>query len=316
MQKQYNKFFVIILILAMITHCNANAVGNICNTDFECDAPYINCRNGTCTRKKFWKPQLMEIIGTLTILVLLMLATAAGIGGGAFLVPGLIFFYKFSVKEAVSIANTLIVFSSFTKIIIGFRSKNPVIPHKALIDYNTILVLGMFVIGSLLGALIADILAEQIQLGVLFLIVLFSLYKSFKKTVQLWKKETKALKLGDKKVFPMKNFESQRIKKPIEENVVEIVECCQQANSEKKDEELAKEKDEEKEIDEIQKSEKEASKEIRPNDRLNNLQNPITDHKIKPSEESYFIKKDNLKEESPENERRLKLSPYRSKLKI
>jgi uncharacterized membrane protein YfcA len=135
-----------------------------------------------------------EIIGTVILVTLSMLAAAAGIGGGALMVPILLMLFDFDTKGAVALANGIIFFSGMVKFFVGIRRKHPEIPHKTLIDYNVVLIfISSVLLGAFIGSIISPSIPEFLQLVGLVIVVIVSCYKSFKKSRSLYKKENEAI---------------------------------------------------------------------------------------------------------------------------
>ena len=132
----------------------------------------------------------MEIVGVCIIVFLSMFATIAGMGGGPIFVPMLLLFFNMSSKEAIALSNGLTVFSSFSKMMISLQLKDPDIPHKTLINYEVMLCFGsLLILGSAIGAIVNETLADVVPMILFVLIITYSLYESITKTIQLCRQE-------------------------------------------------------------------------------------------------------------------------------
>lgn len=149
-----SKFFPLI-ILCFITSLilTKDVINNkVCSVDNQCDPPYKICIDGNCKHKELWKPTILESIGIIIILVISVLASAVGIGGGPLYISILVFFFRFDSLEAQALSNGLIFLNSMiTYCIIVFR-KHPTIEHRSVIDYSlSIIMTPTMMVGSVLG---------------------------------------------------------------------------------------------------------------------------------------------------------------------
>ena len=98
----------------------------------------------------------------------------------------LLLFFNMSSKEAIALSNGLTIFSSFSKMIVSMRLKDPDIPHKTLINYDVMLCFcSLLIIGSAIGAIVNETLADIVPMILFILILCYSLYESTRKTIQL-----------------------------------------------------------------------------------------------------------------------------------
>jgi uncharacterized membrane protein YfcA len=137
----------------------------------------------------------LEIAGIATIVFLSMLATSAGVGGGAIMVPLCLMMLKFETKQAVALANGLVFFNGFVKFLMSLQRKHPKIPHRTIIEYNIVIILiPSILLGSVLGSVVSSMLPESVQLLGLIIVLLIALYKGWKKSWKLKKEEDEAMK--------------------------------------------------------------------------------------------------------------------------
>ena len=183
-----------ILLIPAYRTANQSLLNKNCATNSDCDPPYITCQNKKCLHKEFWPLEWKEYLGLIFTVLILMLSTIAGIGGGSFLVPINLLFFELGVKQAVAFSNGLIIFNSSIKFIGSLFRKHPNLKWKTLVDYNSILVFGLLVLGSLLGAAIGEMLPTIFQMILLVCILCFSSYRGLVKSIHIYKKENKEMK--------------------------------------------------------------------------------------------------------------------------
>jgi uncharacterized membrane protein YfcA len=102
-----------------------------------------------------------EIFGVVILVILCVVSAAAGVGGGALIVPICLMIFDFDTKQAVALSNGLIFFLGLIKFFVGLTRKHPVIKHKTLRDYNIVLIfISSILLGSLIGSLIGRIFPD------------------------------------------------------------------------------------------------------------------------------------------------------------
>lgn len=70
-----------------------------CSVDTDCDDyPYNLCESGTCVHKSLFPMTVMEVFGTIVLLLIMALATMAGIGGGGVVVFLIMAMFEFTLK--------------------------------------------------------------------------------------------------------------------------------------------------------------------------------------------------------------------------
>ena len=184
----------LVLLTSSVLTTDQTVLDNSCSSNSDCSPPYITCKDSTCKHKDLFPMEGKEIIGTVILIVLSMLAAAAGIGGGALMVPILLMLFDFDTKGAVALANGIIFFSGIVKFFVGIRRTHPEIPHKTLIDYNVVLIfISSVLLGAFIGSIISPSIPEFVQLVGLVIVVIVSCNKSFKKSRSLYQKENIAI---------------------------------------------------------------------------------------------------------------------------
>ena len=143
---------IILLLLLSITQVVLSS--DSCTTDSDC-SPYFTCQGLECKHKKIWPPTLLESFGILSILLVTIVSSASGIGGGGVIVPLGIIILRFGAKEAIALSNGLILANGTTKSIISMFRNHPTIKNRTIIDYNIILIfMPTMILGAFLGSLV------------------------------------------------------------------------------------------------------------------------------------------------------------------
>lgn len=110
-----------------------------------------------------------------------LIATTAGVGGGAIYSTILMIIENFSAAEAFPISNFIIFFCSSATYLIGIKNKIKN-PEQKFVDYDFVLVAGpALLIGTKSGVILNKILPSWILNILLILCLSFSSYKTYNK---------------------------------------------------------------------------------------------------------------------------------------
>jgi len=101
------------------------------------------------------KSPLMEIIGSVLILILLTLSIMGGLAGAGNNIPTILIFFDMHMKEVVPITAFIGVTSTVFRFILNFNQKHPDAPKRTVINYEAIeLTIPMVFLGSFYGVII------------------------------------------------------------------------------------------------------------------------------------------------------------------
>ena len=104
---------------------NQDLLDKKCSSDAQCSAPWIVCDSGKCKHKGIFPMEVLEFVGVLVFLLVNALSSAAGIGGGALLVPIGLILFNMSTKQAVGLSNGLTLFSSIVSYLMALKRHDP-----------------------------------------------------------------------------------------------------------------------------------------------------------------------------------------------
>jgi uncharacterized membrane protein YfcA len=110
-----------------------------------------------------------------------LVATTAGIGGGAIYSSLLMFVENFSGSEAFPISNFIIVFCAVGTFYIGLRNKIEN-PSELFVDYDLVLVFApTLMLGTKIGVILNKIVPNLYLNIMLILLLCFTSYKTYHK---------------------------------------------------------------------------------------------------------------------------------------
>lgn len=137
--------------------------GAKCKVDLDCSPPNIICENKVCVRKALFPMTGKEIGGIFVLLFLTVIAVIVGLSGGLVIVPTIVIMLDFSAKQAVVMANFIILLTSITKYILGLFKTNPEASFKTIINYNMVIAMVPWItlfstIGGIVTAFVPDVL--------------------------------------------------------------------------------------------------------------------------------------------------------------
>ena len=71
-----------------------------------------------CEHKGIFPIYKVEVIGVIVLTMLMVLSNVGGIGGGGIIIPITMSMFGFSMKEAIAISGTLILFGSVARFLL------------------------------------------------------------------------------------------------------------------------------------------------------------------------------------------------------
>eukprot|EP01147_Barroeca_monosierra_P005872 gene5872-9069_t len=212
--KEHLHFITIAVILAHLLHFGAVNADNPCakpDADFKCvgNGCPSKCHGSTytchakndsqneevleCRHADLFTGSLGRDVGTLAVLfVFLAMSSAGGIGGGGVIIPILSVVTMFPPYFAVPLSSTAIVGASIVQFIFQIQRRHPMpgAEHRRLIDFYTIIILlPMALAGTVIGVNVNSVSPSWLILGVVTLVLTFTTYKTFKKGIDLRRKE-------------------------------------------------------------------------------------------------------------------------------
>lgn len=160
-----NIFIVAMMLAASLVQCQTDVakMGKSCKLDAQCSPPYIVCKKNICERKDLFPMTGAEIGAIFVLLILVMLAIIVSLSGGLIIVPIMILMIGFSAKQAVVLANAIVLLTSGTKYVMSLFKVNPDFKFKTIVDYNAAIAMipniTLFsTIGGIVSAMIPDVL--------------------------------------------------------------------------------------------------------------------------------------------------------------
>ena len=147
-----------------------------------------------------WPPSHADTVCAFAIFVATVLASAAGIGGGAVLVPLFTLLGEFTEHEAIPLSiATVFGASMFATLGSYLWQKHPLVPHRPVIAYDAALVLlPATLLGSTVGVFLNKLCPNWLIVALLVLLCAFSGHRTLDKA---WKQRAKESASGGKGAY-------------------------------------------------------------------------------------------------------------------
>lgn len=134
-----------------------------------------------CKHKNLFPIDLYDLLMMTLIGISSVFTSASGIGGGAINSVLLMYFNYFSPKKAFPISNFIILTSSIAVFYLGVKLKGED-PLYSFVDYDVILVtIPLLALGAKIGECLQRIVPSIFLDVLLFMYIIFSLVKFYKK---------------------------------------------------------------------------------------------------------------------------------------
>jgi uncharacterized membrane protein YfcA len=142
-----------------------------------------------CVHKTLWPINSIESIQLLIMSGLSLIATTAGVGGGAIYSTLLMFMDNFRANDAFPISNFIILLCAITTFYVGVRDKMEN-PKNKFIDYDIVVVFcPTLLLGTKIGVILNKIIPSLILNILLILVLAFSAYKAWDNALKQKRKE-------------------------------------------------------------------------------------------------------------------------------
>ena len=133
---------------------------------------------------------MLEVGGAVFLAAALALCIAAGIGGGALLLPILMAMLSFSEPHAVALSNFLICVGALTRFLSQLTLRHPLDPERPAVDYDQVaLLVPPALLGTLGGLHLSESLPEILLVSCLVLTLLVVTFLGFRRACRLCREE-------------------------------------------------------------------------------------------------------------------------------
>jgi len=182
-----------IVIIAIILFVTLGDPHDPCKVDEECSYLY-SCVDDFCTHKGVWPLAPIEIFGSGVVLIMAGLFMAGGMGGGAMMVPILIYLFKYHSKAAIYNAYAIIFGGASGNFLYSLMEKDYDLGGPQINYDVAALTIPCLLSGTLIGVRLNYAFPETLILLFLTMLVIFTLYKILRRAIRLKGEEDLAFK--------------------------------------------------------------------------------------------------------------------------
>jgi len=175
----FSKTICLISFTLLISRVLAATKGQKCVTDDECQSvsSFNFCVEKTCQHKGVFPQYGIEVGGVILLILLKILCTMAGVGGGGIVTPLCMVFFGFVTKDAVSVSAFATFSATMGSFITSFKSRHPEKKGSVLIDYGlTCIMMPTTLAGAQIGSFILIVFpAPIIQIFLILMLIALGL---------------------------------------------------------------------------------------------------------------------------------------------
>lgn len=142
---------------------------------------------GVCVHKNVFPMDGFEFCGCILTFIVLFIANCGGVGGGGALIPVVLVFYGFDMKESIAQSNASILVSSIARYLYNFNKPHPLKEGKGvLVDYNIAsLMLPMITVGATIGVMLNKILPGVVCASLLTVVLIIFTVTTVQKLMRI-----------------------------------------------------------------------------------------------------------------------------------
>lgn len=167
---------LLLFLLASCLLCNSLEERVPCDSDAQCSeslSPKYYCSEGTCAHESIIPRSLYEMLGIVLIVIISMVANLGGIGGGEVIVSVYIYFFEYSIREAVPLSKVTIFAGALINFLVNYNRRHSLNKNAFLIDYKLIsLIIPMMLAGTTVGVVFTNSFPSAIILIFIVFLVL------------------------------------------------------------------------------------------------------------------------------------------------
>lgn len=192
--ESFGQTFRKLLCLILLAGFARSAVYNAACLDHnQCQAMYTfkyNCEQNRCIRQQL-ELSSWETSGYAMIFFLTMVTNAAGIGGGAIMVPVFIYMFDFASIESIPLSKITMLAGAIANLVLTYHQRVPNKPGYLLIDLAAAAAFTpLMLAGTQIGVLLQKWLPPALVMACLTALVIYTLIRMFRSAVNAFEKES------------------------------------------------------------------------------------------------------------------------------
>lgn len=188
----------LLLIASLLIQCSwSTKFLSKCSTDADCEEAYNSkylCQNSKCVHEPFFPLTSWKLAGMIAIVAVSAIANLGGIGGGEIIVPIYIYFFAFTIGDAIPLSKVTILSGSIVTILFTYNRRRENRPNELLIDFQLLgFIVPMMLAGTVIGVALTKFFPSSLILISMIGYILVLTVKMFTKAKNLFAKETQSL---------------------------------------------------------------------------------------------------------------------------
>ena len=186
----------LLLIASLAIQClRSTSFLSKCSTNADCEEAYNSkylCENSKCIHEPFFPLTRWKLAGMVAIIAVSAIANLGGIGGGEIIVPIYIYFFAFTIGDAIPISKVTILSGSIVTILYSYNKRREDRPNELLIDFQLLgFIVPMMLAGTVIGVALTKFFPSSLILISMIGYILVLTSKMFAKAKSLFAKETR-----------------------------------------------------------------------------------------------------------------------------
>jgi uncharacterized membrane protein YfcA len=185
-------------VASLLINCSmATSFLSKCSTDADCDEAYNSkyiCQNSKCVHEPFFPLTSWKLAGMVVIVAVSAIANLGGIGGGEIIVPIYIYFFAFTIGDAIPLSKVTILSGSIVTIVYNYNKRREGRPNELLIDFQLLgCIVPMMLAGTVIGVALTKFFPSSFILITMIGYILVLTTKMYTKAKSLYTSESRTM---------------------------------------------------------------------------------------------------------------------------
>jgi uncharacterized membrane protein YfcA len=188
----------LLVIASLLAQCyRSTSFLSKCGTNADCEEAYNSnyiCENSKCVHEPFFPLSPWKLAGMVAIVAVSAIANLGGIGGGEIIVPIYIYFFAFTIGDAIPLSKVTILSGSIVTIWYTYNKRREDRPNELLIDFHLLgFIVPMMLAGTVIGVALTKFFPSSLILISMISYILVLTARMFAKAKSLYAKETRSM---------------------------------------------------------------------------------------------------------------------------
>ncbi len=168
-----------------------------CQTNDDCEKAYNDkyiCQDQKCVHEAFFPMTLWKILGVFSVIVVSAVANLGGIGGGEIIVPIYIYFFSFTIGDAIPLSKVTILSGAIISIVFTYNRRRENSPNSLMVDFKLLsFIVPTMLAGTVVGVSMTKFFPPSLILIAMVVYILILTVRTFAKATELFERENQNL---------------------------------------------------------------------------------------------------------------------------